>query len=180
MIAKFWKIFDFVSKIRKLSSYLYCVVVIGSTDGKAYKVAIETVQTNDYKSITKSRYFFDWKKERSQEVYKLTIVGSSDILGLVSVERIPEEWQIHIRLITVSKENKGSDKVYENITGNLITFISKIAVREYGELACVSLKPKDAIAQHYVDKFGMNITGMMLSIEIAEILALINTYDHDY
>lgn len=65
-------------------------------------------------------YFFDWKYEQSQEVYKLNIVGSSDILRLVSVERIPEEWRIHIRLITVSKENKGGDQDYENIAGNLV------------------------------------------------------------
>ena len=155
------------------------MIVISSADGKGHKVEIEEVQANDYKSITKSRYFFDWKKEQSREVYKIKIVGSTDILGLVSVERIPEEWRIHIRLITVSKENKGSDKEYENIAGNLITFISKIAVREYGELACVSLKQKGAIAQHYIDKFGMNITGMTLSVETEEILELINTYDHD-
>jgi hypothetical protein len=155
------------------------MIVISSADRKEHKVKIEAVQTNDYKSITKSRYFFDWKKEQPYEVYKLNIIGSSDIIGLVSVERIPEEWRIHIRLITVSKENKGSDKEYENIAGNLITFISKIAVREYGELACVSLKPKDAIAQHYIDKYGMNKTGMTLSVEIDEILELINIYDHD-
>ncbi|MFY0607663.1 MAG: N-acetyltransferase [Cyclobacteriaceae bacterium] len=155
------------------------MVVISSAYGKEYKVEIEAVQTNDYKSITKSRYFFDWKEEQPQEIYKLNIVGSSDILGLVSVERIPEEWRIHIRLITVSKENKGSNKEYENIAGNLITFISKIAVREYGDLACVSLKPKGTIAQHYIDKYGMNITGMTLSVEIDEILELINIYDHD-
>jgi signal-transduction protein with cAMP-binding, CBS, and nucleotidyltransferase domain len=155
------------------------MIVVSSANVKEYKVEIEAVQANDYKSITKSRYFFDWKKEQSQEVYKIKIVGSSDILGLVSVERIPEEWRIHIRLITVSKENKGSVKEYENIAGNLITFISKIAVREYGELACVSLKSKRAIAQHYTDKFGMNITGVTLSVEIEEMLALINTYDHD-
>jgi signal-transduction protein with cAMP-binding, CBS, and nucleotidyltransferase domain len=155
------------------------MIVISSADGQEYKVEIESVQANDYKSITKSRYFFDWKEEQPQEVYKLNIVGSSDILGLVSVEQIPEEWRIHIRLITVSKENKRSDKEYENIAGNLITFISKIAVREYGELACVSLKPKGAIAQHYIDKYGMNITGMTLSVEIDEILELIKIYDHD-
>ena len=117
--------------------------------------------------------------ERDQEVYKLRKIETSDILGLVSLERIPEEWRIHIRLLTVSKENKGRLKEYENIAGNLITFVSKIAVREYAELACVSLKPKGVIAQHYIDKFGMNITGMTLSVEISEILNLINTYDHD-
>lgn len=117
--------------------------------------------------------------EKDQEVYKLRILGTRDILGLVSLERIPEEWRIHIRLLTVSKENKGSSKKYENIAGNLITYVSRIAVMEHAELACVSLRPKELIAQHYIDKYGMNVTGMTLSLEISEILNLINTYDHD-
>lgn len=155
------------------------MVIISCVDGEEHKVEIDFVQESDYKLITKSRYFFDWKSERRQEVYKIKVVGSGDILGLVSIDRIPEEWRSHIRLITVSKENKGRDKDYENIAGNLITFVSKIALREYGELACVSLKPKEAIAQHYIDKFGMNRTGMMLSVEIKEILEMIKIYDHD-
>ena len=155
------------------------MIIINTATEETHKIEIESVKSGDYKSITKKRYFFNWTDEKNQEVYKLRIVGSNDILGLVSLERIPDEWRIHIRLLTVSKENKGRVKVYENIAGNLITFVSKIAVREYAELACVSLKPKGVIAQHYIDKFGMNITGMTLSVEILEILNLINTYDHD-
>jgi hypothetical protein len=146
---------------------------------ESHNVEIDSVESGDYKNLTKSRYFFDWKDEKDQEVYKIRISGTSDILGLISVERIPEEWRIHIRLITVSKENKGAAKKYEHIAGNLITFVSKIAVLEYADLACVSLKPKAAIAQHYIDKYGFNITGVTLSVEITEILDLINIYDHD-
>ena len=155
------------------------MIVIDNTTGECHQVEIEPVENGDYQSLTKRRYFFNWIEEKDIEVYKLKIVGTSDILGLVSLERIPEEWRIHIRLLTVSKENKGRDKKYENIAGNLITFVSKIAVREYAELACVSLKPKGVIAQHYIDKFGMNVTGITLSIEILEIMKLINTYDND-
>ena len=155
------------------------MIIIDTETGQSHQVEIEAVESGDFKKIIKRRYFFDWKEENNQELYKLRIVETSDLLGLVSCERIPEEWRIHIRLLTVSHENKGSDKKYENIAGDMITFISKIAVREYAELACVSLKPKGVIAQHYIDKYGMNITGMTLSIEITEILNLINTYDHD-
>ena len=155
------------------------MVVVNILTGEKRKVEIEPVENSDYKAITKTKYFFDWGKEKGYEVYKLRLKDTRGILGLISIERISEEWRIHIRLITVSKENKGSDKIFESIAGNLITFISKIAVREYGELACVSLKPKEAIAPHYINKFGMNITGMTLSVEIEEILKLINTYDHD-
>lgn len=155
------------------------MIIIDTETRQTHKVKIEPVVSSDFKVLSKKRYFFDWNIEREQELYKLRIVGTNDILGLVSCERISKEWRIHIRLLTVSHENRGNDKKYENIAGNLITFISKIALKEYAELACVSLKPKDVIAQHYIDKYGMNITGKTLSVEINEILNLINTYDHD-
>jgi len=153
--------------------------ILDTSTGKEYPAEILPVESDDFKSLGKVRYFFDWKIERNQEVYKLQITGSSDILGLVSVERIPNEWRIHIRLLTVSKENKGNGKKYDKIAGNLIAHVAKIAVSEFGELACVSLKPKSEIAQHYIDKYNMNVTGVTLSIEVPEILDLINLYDHD-
>lgn len=154
------------------------MIVIEILTGESLQVEIVPVEFGDYQNLTKRRYFFDWIEEKDHEVYKLRINDSNDILGLVSFELIPEEWRIHIRLLTVSKENKGHDKKYENIAGNLLTFVSKIAVREYAELACISLKPKEVIAQHYIDKYGMLITGRVLSIELLGIKNLINTYDH--
>lgn len=155
------------------------MIVIETKTKKELKVEVKPIEESDYKSLTKKRYFFNWKEEKKQEVYKLVLEGTEDILGLVSIERIPDEWRIHIRLLTVSKENKGKDKIYENIAGNLITYISKIALMEYAELACVSLKPKNKIAQHYIHKYNMNVTGLTLSIELPEILDLIKKYDHD-
>lgn len=153
--------------------------IIDTSTGEKHSVDILPVEIDEFKTLRKDRYFFDWKIEKNQEVYKLQIKGSSDILGLVSIERIPQEWRIHIRLLTVSKENKGNEKKYDKIAGNLIAFVAKIAIREFGELACVSLRPKSQIAQHYIDKYNMNITGMTLSIEVPEIIDLINLYDND-
>ncbi|NCP85489.1 MAG: N-acetyltransferase [Bacteroidetes bacterium] len=153
--------------------------IIEISTGEKHLVDILPVEIDDFKILRKDRYFFDWKIEKNHEVYKLQIKGSSDILGLVSIEKIPQEWRIHIRLLTVSKENKGNEKKYDKIAGNLIAFVAKIAIREFGELACVSLRPKSQIAQHYIDKYSMNITGMTLSIEVPEIIDLINSYDYD-
>lgn len=153
--------------------------IIEASTGKKYPVEILPVESDDFKMLLKSRYYFDWEIERNKEVYKLQILGTSNILGLVSIERIPDEWRIHIRLITVSKENRGSQKKYDRIAGNLITQVAKIAILEFGELACVSLRPKDQIAQHYIDKYNMNITGITLSLEVPEILDLIKLYDND-
>jgi hypothetical protein len=147
--------------------------------GKIYQIEVLPVESSDYKILTKTRYFFDWKEEKDYEIYKLVIMGQNDILGLVSIERIPSEWRIHIRLLTVSLENKGENKVFEKIAGNLIAFVSKIAIIDFGELACVSLRPKSSIAQHYITKYNMNITGATLSLEVPEIINLINQYDHD-
>lgn len=153
--------------------------IIETSTGKTHKIEILPVEEEDFKLLKEEKYFFDWQIEEKEEIYKLQIVGNNEILGLISLERIPEEWRIHIRLLTVSKENKGSDKKFDNIAANLITHVSKISVAEYGELACVSLIPKSKIAKHYIDKYKMNITGTTLSIEVPEILNLINTYDNE-
>jgi hypothetical protein len=79
----------------------------------------------------------------------------------------------------VSNQNKGKGKFFDRIAGNLIAYVATIAVAEYGELACVSLRPKSLIAQHYIDKYNMNVTGMTLSLKVPEIINLINQYDHD-
>ena len=147
--------------------------------GKLYPIDILPVENADYKSLVKSRYFFDCKEEKYQEVYKLIIKGDNTVLGLISLERIPTEWRVHIRLLTVSKENKGNEKRFDKIAGNLIVHAAKIAVLEYGVLACVSLKPKSQIAQHYIDTYKMNNTGMTLSLEVPEILELINQFENN-
>ena len=152
--------------------------IIESSIGKRHKVIIEPLEDRDFEGLDEDRYFFDWKIERNQEVYKLQIKGNSEILGLVSLQRIPSEWRIHIRLLTVSSENKGRNKKFDMIAGNLIVHAAKIAVREYAEMACVSLRPKTELAQHYIDKYKMRTTGLTLSTEVPDILELIKEYDH--
>ena len=81
------------------------------------------------------------------------------------------------RLLTVSAENRGKTKKYDRIAGNLIVHAAKIAIEDYGELACVSLRPKTEIANHYIKRYRMKRTGVSLSLEIPEILELINEYE---
>ena len=152
---------------------------ITSSSGELIQVEILPMMANDFKAITKKRYYFNWKLEKDQEVYKLRVLGSTDILGLISIERIPTEWSIHVRLLTVSVENKGASKNFDGIAANLLTHIAKMAVDEHGVLACVSLTPKSNIAEHYIKKYKMRLTGKMLSLEVPEIINLIKRYDHE-
>ncbi|SKA14922.1 N-acetyltransferase [Sediminibacterium ginsengisoli] len=147
--------------------------------GKFFPIKIVPVEKADYKFLVKSRYFFNWKDEQNEEVYKLTIKGENEILGVISLERIYAEWRVHIRLLSVSKENKGSKKKFDKIAGNLIAHAAKIAVAEYGELACISLRPKTELTQYYIEKYKMNITGITLSLEVPEIIDLINLFDNN-
>ncbi len=153
-------------------------IVEASTE-KPIPVEIYPVEKSELKLFSKKRYSFDWSSESKFEVYKLVISRTEDALGLISMDRIPQEWRIHIRLIAVSKENLGSGKIYENIAGVLIAYASKIALEDFGEHACISLKPKTQIAKLYMEKYNMKITGMLLSLEVPELLNLINRYDYD-
>jgi hypothetical protein len=155
------------------------MIIVETATGNSHQVKIVSVDSIDYQTLTKKRYFFNWKEEKNFEVYKLCTLTSNDILGLISLERIPNEWRVHTRLLTVSVENQGKHKTFENIAGNLITHAAKIAILEYAELACVSLRPKTEIVKHYIDKYNMTATGFTLSIEMPEILQLINRFDHD-
>lgn len=155
------------------------MTIIDVSTGDRIQVNVMPVENTDYKYLTSQRYFFNWKEEKGYEVYKLVIKGTNDILGLISIERIPQEWRIHIRLLTVSKENRGRAKKYERIAGNLIAHVAKIAVELFGEMACISLKPKTMIRQHYIDTYNMKLTGKVLSLEVPELLNLINQYDHE-
>jgi hypothetical protein len=152
--------------------------IIDVIRGEQIEVEIISIEPQDFKKITKKEYFFNWKLEKDFEIYKIIRKDASKILGLVSIERIPEEWRIHIRLLSVSADNKGKQKLYERIVGNLLTFISKLAIKDFAELACVSLKPKSSNAKHYIESYGMNITGATLSLELAEIINLIEKYDN--
>jgi len=153
--------------------------IVELSTGENYPIEILPLEKSDYKSLTRTRYFFNWKEEKGHQIYKLVIKGDNEILGLISFEVIPEEWRIHIRLLTVSEENKGKNKKFDRIAGNLLCFVAKIAVLEFAEIACISLKPKTAIYQHYIDKYKMNITGTTLSLEVPEILNLIKEYESD-
>lgn len=153
--------------------------IVDTATGRKHKVEISPIEDINLKTLGKGRYFFDWSLERKYEAFKLRLLGSSEILGLIPLEKIPSEWRVHIRLLTVSKKNQGKGKKYDKIAGSLIALAAKLAVVDYAELACVSLRPKSQIAQYYIDNYKINSTGLTLSIETPEILNLINIYDHD-
>jgi len=51
--------------------------VIETSSGNNHSVEIKPVEDGDYKTLSKSRFSFDWKVEQEYEIYKLQILGTN-------------------------------------------------------------------------------------------------------
>ncbi len=133
-------------------------------NGIWHEVTVEPVAAEDWPFIHKKRFFFNWRKEMGYSVYKLNIIGSEEILGLVSLETNREEEWILIRLIAVAKQNRGAKKQYEGIVANLMAFVYRLAIKQFKENACVALLPKTELSAHYKRLYGMVEVGRRLAL----------------
>jgi len=139
--------------------------------------SISPLEDTDFKQITKKRYFFDWKKEKvAAELFKLTLEGESEILGLLALTDFPGEFRMQIHLLCVSRDNQGKGKKYDGIAGSLIAFAARTATVKYFDQACISLLPKTELRAHYKSKYGMMDGGPQLFHEGARLQAIIKKY----
>jgi hypothetical protein len=153
--------------------------LIEVSTGKRHEIIIELVSEDDLKKVTKKKYSFKWKVEKAHMLYKLKIKGQDDILGLMSLEKVDEENRIEVRLLAVSAENIGKNKLFERIVGNLFAFACRLALKEYGQMGAISLIPKTVLGRHYMDKYGFEQAGKHLFVAGKELLHLLNEYDYD-
>jgi hypothetical protein len=151
--------------------------IVESKTQVRYKVLVESVSEKDYKFITKARFWFDWKSEKGNRVFKLRRVGDDSILGLVSLTDVPEERRTEISLLAVSKENRGKEKQFDRIAGTLIAFACREAIKLYGEEGCVSLLPKTALKKYYIAKYGMLEAGFQIFLQDKPLLNLLIEYE---
>ena len=97
--------------------------------GEVFDTEIIKLRKNDLKAIKKSDWQFDWRLESQNpknEVYKLTTVNNPTILqGLLSIEDMDDH--IFMHLIESSKFNKGKDKLYLGVPGNLVAFACRVS-----------------------------------------------------
>jgi N-acetylglutamate synthase-like GNAT family acetyltransferase len=142
-----------VQKIRELETSI------------AKNIIIELINNSDFKTITKAKYFFNWHLEKENTIFKLILEDDNEILGLISLKYFISEERIEIKLLAVSKENRGKIKKYDGIAENLIAFACREAVKLYAENACVSLYPKTELKKQYIERYGMLIAGKQLYLE---------------
>lgn len=144
--------------------------------GRRKLVRIQKVEPADYKKITKGKFFFDWRTEKDNRVYKLIEEESNEIVGLISLIHKEDEQRFEINLLAVSKENRGSKKIYEGIAGNLIAYACREAIKWHAIEGCVSLIPKTVLRKHYLLKYGMMDAGIAVFLEGKPLLDLLKKY----
>jgi len=154
-------------------------IVEHRSTGKIVQAIIQSIEKDDYNHLSKDRYWFNWREEKKYEVYKLTLENNQDILGLIALERFPQESRIQIRLLAVSKENRGTRGQYLNIAGDLIAYAAHQAHQAYGEWACISLVPKTELINHYMNEYSFRRAGTSLYLDGTGLVELINRFNHD-
>ena len=135
------------------------------------------VQDEELKHFTSKKYFFSWKKEQGKAaLFKLCLKADEEVLGLIALVDHPTDQRIEIKLLACSREDFGKDKMHERITGCLIGFACREAVKKHADKACVSLLPKTVLREHYKAKYGFLDGGPHLFVEGTSLLHLLNEY----
>ena len=163
---------DFV--VDKLTNSIENVV-----SGDSFQTEISVLSVKDLKTISKKNgWIFDWRieiKDPTREVYKLTIVGNPTIIqGLISIEVKSDH--IYMHLIENAAFNKGKNKIYSGVPGNLVAFACKLSFQR-GFQGAISFLSKTQLIEHYVKTLGaFHLSNRIMIIETPQALKLIGKY----
>lgn len=147
--------------------------------GDSFQTEISILNLEDIKTISrKNGWVFDWKLEFRnpiKEVYKLTIIGNPNIIqGLVCIEVKSDH--IFMHLIESAPFNKGKNKVYNGVPGNLVAFACKLSFQR-GFQGAISFLSKSQLIEHYEKTLGaFHLSNRVMIIETKEALKLIGKY----
>ncbi len=97
--------------------------------GEVFDTLILKLEPADGKSIKKGEWVFNWHnelKDKTKQVYKLATVNNPTIIhGLISLTDKGDP--IFMDLIESAKFNKGRNKLYRGVAGNLVAFGCKMS-----------------------------------------------------
>lgn len=161
-------------EIDKLTNSLENVIT-----GDSFSTDIVITEETDLKSVTKKEgWLFDWKaeyKKPDRDVFKLTIVNNQSVIqGLISISVKTDH--VYMHLIESAPFNKGKNKVYAGVPGNLVAFACKLSFQRgfEGYLCFIS---KTNLIGHYEKTLGAtHIGGNLMIINTISALKLINKY----
>jgi hypothetical protein len=145
----------------------------------SFETEVLNFTARDAKSVNKTKgWLFNWKEELSlndREVHKLVIRGNQDVVqGLVSM-RIESD-HVYMPLIESAPFNRGREKMYLGVPGNLVAYVCRISFQK-GFEGFVSFHSKTKLIQHYEKSLGArHFGGHLMVIDTAAAVLLVNTY----
>lgn len=151
--------------------------------GEVFDTEITPILPKDSKQIRKADWSFDWQKElknSANEVYKLTTIHNPNIIhGLICFTDKGDH--IFMPLIESAKFNKGRNKLYKGVAGNLVGFGCKIAFAK-GYDGVVSFVAKSQLIEHYRKTLGAKLFGggNRMFIDTNESYILVKQYFKDF
>ncbi len=161
-------------EIDKLTNSIENVVT-----GDSFVTEISLLNKSELKIVSKKNgWLFNWVDEYKQparDVYKLTISGNPTIIqGLICLEVKSDH--IYMHLVENAPFNKGKNKIYAGVAGNLVAFACKVSFQR-GHDGNVSFLSKSQLIEHYEKTIGaIHFSGRIMIIETKAALRLIDKY----
>ena len=130
------------------------------------------------KEIKKKDWLFDWHKELKEkncQVFKMTTVENRSIIqGLVSL--IIEDKYITVNIVENAKFNRGKNKVYRGVGGNMFAFACSRSM-DMGFRGFVGFVAKTSLVKHYEETLGAEVAiGQRMFITDISAEKLIHQY----
>ena len=147
--------------------------------GDSFQTTISRISKTDLKVISKRKgWLFNWKEELSfpeRDVFKLTIVNNQDIIqGLISLEVKIDH--VYMHLVESSPFNKGKEKMYSGVPGNLVAFACKLSFQR-GHKGNVAFIAKTKLINHYIESLdAIHFGGRLMIIDSKGAMKLVNKY----
>jgi len=147
--------------------------------GESFPTEVLPLVFEELDSVTSNKTWqFDWGKEYrtpKRKIYKLTTVAEpTTIQGLMSMEIKPDH--IHMHLVESATLNKGKNKIYAGVLGNLVAYACKIAFDNKFN-GVVAFYAKTQLIEHYKKVLGAKHIGRNLMIlDGYDSLNLVNKY----
>ena len=146
--------------------------------GEVFETLITKLETADNRQINKVEWTFNWQtelKDKTKQVFKLTTVNNPTIIhGLISLTDKSDH--IFMDLIENAKFNKGKNKLYKGVAGNLVAFACKRSF-ELNYDGVVSFNAKTQLIRHYEQTLGAKLFGgNRMFIDTKEAFVLTTKY----
>lgn len=147
--------------------------------GDSFPTDVSRLIKTDLRHITKKNgWLFNWKTElddNTKEVYKLTINNNPNIIqGILSITI--ETDHVYMDLLESAAFNKGKNKLYEGVAGNLVAYACKKSFQN-GFDGYLSFTAKTKLIDHYIKTLNaFHFGGHLMIINTLAASKLVDQY----